>query len=494
MKRKKILRIVFSCLIIVLLSAGAGVWAMFGEKVHAATTVEKVTDGLYMMEYEGDYGFDTFLEQGGASSNEEMAGYIMSFLSGGLYKHNTVELAEPDYGCSTLFVEGNGEYLFGRNYDWEDCSAMIVHTKPENGYESYSTCCLDFLGFGENWKPEDFSDRYMALAAVYVPLDGMNEMGLCVADLMAGDSEETDQMTNQPDLTTTTAIRLILDHAATVDEAVALLEQYDMHSVIGTAHHFAIADASGKSVVVEYVSGEMVVTQTDIVTNHYLSEKKYGIGSEQSHKRFDTLTVLKQDYEEMKTEGKLAEGAEDCFELKKCMQTVAQSNYPGEEQTQWTVLYHTGALCLEFYRREQYETGYRFELRSKGKMMVITGSEEEASDVQEAERQKIEIWVDENVVYSTSDLKEVGDILKGVDMPQWKQIAELPVDSIAVCTLRKYQSLQQMKNEMVETGRWKLFQSEENYYLTVQTDAEKRDEVYMVSKNTGKFLLRYCKP
>ena len=28
----------------------------------------------------------------------------------------------------------------------------------------------------------------MVLAAVYVPLDGMNEKGLCVADLMVNDS------------------------------------------------------------------------------------------------------------------------------------------------------------------------------------------------------------------------------------------------------------------------------------------------------------------
>ena len=52
------------------------------------------------------------------------------------------------------------------------------------------------------------------------------------------------------------AIRMILI-IVNVDEALALLEQYDMNSDIGTAHHYAIADASGRSVVVEYVDGEM---------------------------------------------------------------------------------------------------------------------------------------------------------------------------------------------------------------------------------------------
>jgi len=45
---------------------------------------------------------------------------------------------------------------------------------------------------------------------------------------------------------------LLLDRAATVDEAVALLKQYDMHSSLASAHHFSIADASGRSAVVEY--------------------------------------------------------------------------------------------------------------------------------------------------------------------------------------------------------------------------------------------------
>ena len=52
--------------------------------------------------------------------------------------------------------------------------------------------------------------------------------------------EETHQQTEKPDLTTTTAIRLLLDQAANVDEAVALLGQYDMNSSIGSSHIFPL--------------------------------------------------------------------------------------------------------------------------------------------------------------------------------------------------------------------------------------------------------------
>ena len=91
----------------------------------------------------------------------------------------------------------------------------------------------------------------MCLTGLFVALDGINEKGLAIADLMAGDSIETHQRTSKPDLTTTGAICYLLKNAANVSEAIDLLKGIDMHSDIGSAHHYAMADASGRSVVVE---------------------------------------------------------------------------------------------------------------------------------------------------------------------------------------------------------------------------------------------------
>ena len=228
---------------------------LFGTFIKAASSIEKLEDGLYSMEFTGDYGFDDFLAQGGAASDNEVADYLISLLSHGFYKVEP-HVQTEGFGCSTVYTQDeNGIYFFGRNYDWAECQTMIVHTKPEKGYESVSTCCLDFLGFGENYVPDgSMMERIQSIAAIYVPLDGMNSKGLLVADLTAGDSEETHQQTGKINLTTTTAIRLLLDKAANVEEAITLLKQYDMHSSIGISHHLSIADAAGKSVVVEYIN------------------------------------------------------------------------------------------------------------------------------------------------------------------------------------------------------------------------------------------------
>ena len=341
----KAIKIILLILLIAVLVILIGAWAKFGDKITAARNVQQLDDGLYYLEYKGDYGFQEYLDQGGAASAEEMAQYIISFLSGGFVKGN-VSAVSQDFGCSTLIADGAGGTFFGRNYDWEGTNgqAMILHTAPKDGYASYSTCWLDFLGFGEGWKPEGMVNQYMSLAAIYVPLDGINEKGLCIADLMAGDNEQTNQRTEKDDLTTTSAIRLLLDRAATVDEAIALLRQYDMHSDIGRAHHLAIADASGKSVVVEYVNDEMIVTESDALTNHYLCPgEKNGVGNEESHNRYDKLLSMQS-------------GITEKNHMKDTMEAVS---YPSI--TQWSIVYDMENPSFDFYWQRKFDQPLHFE-------------------------------------------------------------------------------------------------------------------------------------
>ena len=355
---KKVLKWVgigFAVLFVVVI---IGAWAMFGTFVKAANSIEKLEAGLYSMEFSGDYGFDQFLTQGGADSDSGVADYLVSFLFHGFYKNGS-KVETGSFGCSTIYTQDkDSAYFFGRNYDWAECQAMIVHTKPKNGYESVSTCCMDFLGFGDGYAPDgSMMERMQSIAAIYVPLDGMNSEGLVVADLIAGDKEETHQQTGKTALTTTTAIRLLLDRAANVEEAIALLQQYDMNSSNGMSHHLSIADAAGRSVVVEYVNGEMLVTETKVVTNHYLSDcKKQGVGSEQSHKRYDTLAAHNDPA--------------DADEVRNLLESVAQKNFPqtadGYEKTMWSIVYCPEGHCADFYFAENFTHSYKLILSEKG--------------------------------------------------------------------------------------------------------------------------------
>ena len=85
-KRKTILKWIAAVAAVLLIVLIAGAWSMVGTMITAAKTIEKLEDGLYSMEYKGDYGFDDFLAGGGAASDRAVADYLVSFLSHGFYR------------------------------------------------------------------------------------------------------------------------------------------------------------------------------------------------------------------------------------------------------------------------------------------------------------------------------------------------------------------------------------------------------------------------
>lgn len=282
--------------------------------IRSAASVRYLEEGLYSMGYSGDYGLEEFLDQGGGDSDMAVACFVIDRLFHGLVNLN---LQGASFGCSTLSVSSpEGGRIFGRNFDWGACTTLIVRTQPKNGYASVSTVNMDFLNLGLNL-PESAFVRLMSAAAPYAPMDGMNEKGLCAAVLMIEDRPGFQQDREKPDLTTTTAVRLLLDKAADVGEALALLEQYDLHASAGMTVHFAIADAAGRSVAVEYIDNEMSVVETPVVTNFYLTPgEKYGIGTEESHRRYEILTETLAGHPAMSME-----------EVRDAMDSVSKHNF-----------------------------------------------------------------------------------------------------------------------------------------------------------------------
>lgn len=338
--------ILLSILALLLVLVLTAVW-LFWPVIRAAASVQRLEDGLYHIEYRGDYGLEDFLEQGGASSDLAVADHVIGEMFHGLIDLN---LQGSSFGCSTLSVQtSEGNALFGRNFDWGACTALIVETRPDNGYASISTVNMDFLNLGFSLSEENFV-RLLSAVAPYAPMDGMNEAGLCVAVLMIEDRPAFDQDTEKPDLTTTTAVRLLLDQAADVEGALELLEQYDLHASMGMMVHFALSDAQGNSVVVEYVADEMVVTETPVVTNFYLAEgEKQGIGTQQSHTRFEILAETLEQQPQMTPE-----------QLRDAMDSVSKDNFGEFESTEWTILYDQTSGEAVYFHREHYGSGYRF--------------------------------------------------------------------------------------------------------------------------------------
>ena len=350
---KKIIKVALLSVLGLVVVFGVLMWLEFGPLVKGALSAEKIDDGLYYMEYRGDDGFDGLMAKGGFENADQMVGYIVEYLSKGHFKFKA-DTQKTDFGCSALTVKTpEGGVMMGRNFDFPSAVGVVLHTIPNRGYETITTFNVEFYGFGEDYIPEGFMNQYLALSGLFVALDGINEKGLAIADLMAGDTIQTNQRTSKPDLTTTAAISYMLKNAANVDEALDLLRGIDMHSDIGCAHHYAMADATGRTVVVEYVNNEMMVVESPAAANHYLCEAKLNVGLTEGDDRYARLC---EHYDQ--TGGVMNEQ-----QLTETIEAVSQPEREGFLGTAWTMVMDLNHPSVTYYSRRHFDKPLHFELK-----------------------------------------------------------------------------------------------------------------------------------
>ncbi len=251
---------------------------LFRNELRSLMSLEKVDKyGMYQMTYYGDYGFDEFLEVGARNDAD-----IETFVTKRLLKGLPINLGVTGDGCTAFVVRNeSGDILFGRNFDFLYAPSLQLYTAPNNGYASVSTVNLAFAGYsGDNLPDGSFFNTFLTLAAPFLPFDGMNEKGLAIA-LLAVPKAEVPYNPDKITLNTTTAIRLVLDKAATVEEAIELLKQYNIYFSGGIECHYLIADASGHSVIVEYVNQELCVVESETeyqIASNFIAYNGLNIG------------------------------------------------------------------------------------------------------------------------------------------------------------------------------------------------------------------------
>ena len=225
------------------------------------TDLRKVDDyPLYVANYTGDYRLPDYLASG----------------------------IRPDLSsasCTCFYTGASG--LFGRNFDFPANPALLLYTQPLGGYRSVSMVDLGYFGYSMEHLPETGSTLNLA-EAPYMPFDGMNEKGLIVGMAAVPYGEGT-SVPGLVDIDEIAAIRLMLDCARDVEEALDLLREYNV-MMLEPPVHYLLADASGDSAVVEFIDGEMHVINGEsyqLVTNFIVtgSNAPYHTGCE----RYDAV-------------------------------------------------------------------------------------------------------------------------------------------------------------------------------------------------------------
>ena len=260
----KLLRRIACALAALVIALAVAVFALWHNELTTLASFQKLSDrdeahrdgAVYQINFSGDYSFDEFLSQGGASKDAELISFINRSITKGIIP---MHIKTSSIACSAFTADTqSGDRVFGRNYDFSATNTAIVYTDPGEGrHASYSTIDLSFLGLDADKDVETIGQKFLTLAAPYVPLDGINDAGVACGIFMSyqgeGKGTPTDTQTDRPDITSTTLLRLILDYADSVEDAVALAQQYDLHDSASSCFHYMVADSTGRSAILEWV-------------------------------------------------------------------------------------------------------------------------------------------------------------------------------------------------------------------------------------------------
>jgi hypothetical protein len=277
---------------------------------------------MYTMRYTGDY--------------DELAGIA-------------VPGSPSPFGCSLFYASGDrSRPVYARNFDWDANPALVLYTDPPDGHASVSIVDISYLGVRTGVDPlTDDSARRELLDAPLLPFDGMNAKGLVVG-LAADESGRAERVPGRPTVGSVRILRLMLDHAATVDEALAFFDRYNVDFDGGPPLHYLIADASGASVVVEFVDGRRVVIRGgppwQALTNFRLAGADDGV--KQADRRYATARAALD----------ARAGALDWRQSLDVLRAVAQPH------TQWSVIYEPSSGAVHLVARQDWASVHEFAL------------------------------------------------------------------------------------------------------------------------------------
>ena len=349
------------------------------EQKKTVSTLRDVKDGhLYTIEYPADYKLKDIMALGGAKSSEELMAKVFWHL---LNLPVSRASSRMDYGCSAFCVRSpEGDVLVGRNFDYRFVSSanVVVHDLASGAHESMCISALPYLDM-DRYIAGSLSDgrtdiSIPAVASVYCCLDGMNEAGLFIGVLSLRGGGAVQHDAGRSNIVPSLAIRIALDACSTVDEAVEMFRNHNFFAdgeESANNYHFLIADASGKSVVVEYYRpGEeapvedpkakdwtLNVLDEDHVTNFYLSEGWQNLGVGQA--RYDSLHSTLERKGRIMTE-------DECMDLLNIVHTDLHSeNGEITSNTQWSAVYNLtrkkATVCVD----KDYATKLHFSLPAR---------------------------------------------------------------------------------------------------------------------------------
>ena len=371
------------CILGILAALCIAIACIWGGEIASIGSIQSVEGNpyLYKMEYKASYDLDDVIAND-IDENAELLGYVIGRVGKGLpLKIGSSQVADENgetqtFNCTSFQAtkaDGDG-FWYGRNYDYFKNPTMVTISHPKKGYASIACSDMSHFGYSLEKLPTSLATKLNCLAAIYAPVDGINEKGLCTS-IMALPKQASQQDTDKHDVGTTIIMRLWLDRCATVDEALALLETVDVRhdAAVGSGYHYMVADANGDCAVVEFDKEDgwktMIVRKEEgrnsmLVTNHLLSEKYYttepdpAVGNPHSKSwwRYETAGAYLEEHNGIFS----LEDAQECLSQVHWKDLVWENGTV--EDTQYSNVYDEKNIVLYLRNWNDYDTTHKFQL------------------------------------------------------------------------------------------------------------------------------------
>ena len=249
-------------------------------------------------------------------------------------------------GCTTFFLEKNGQMVFGRNYDWVTGTGLIntnLRGLRKFSYDPFGSKKMEWVSKFGSVTFNQYGKEF--------PNGGMNEKGL-VIELMWLNESQYPKPDARPAISVLQWIQYQLDNCSTIEEVIASDKEIRIAST-GTPQHYLIADAKGSVATIEFLNGKMVVHTSNNLPYPVLANSIYQsspntlkssagksgeIGFQaNSGDRFSKACSMVQQYQKVNINKPIVDYSFDI------LKSVSQGDF-----TKWSIVYDIKNLKIYF--------------------------------------------------------------------------------------------------------------------------------------------------
>lgn len=172
--------------------------------------------------------------------------------------------------CTSFFINGKDQKLFGFNYDWDEGSGYVIINQPNMTKKAFLLDKSKVLSWVSKYGSLTFNQ-----GGAELPHCGLNQAGLAISSL-TNNAMKYPEPDNRYGLNGFQWIQYLLDNCKTLNEVEKTISTIQIIN-LGVPVHYLIADAAGDVAVVEFVDGILKFYKNEelpfsVIGNSYYTE------------------------------------------------------------------------------------------------------------------------------------------------------------------------------------------------------------------------------